>query len=92
MNTGIVQHSTEPIKSNDCEACWSASLESTMILDIRYTNKPPEQIQGVRLMTCYPRMDGKAKPEFVIHFYPLLEKETHYIDQDNVWTVSVSND
>lgn len=62
-----------------------------MILDIRYTDKSPEQIQGVRMMTVYPRMDSGVNPEFVVHFQDYT-KPTRYIDQSNVLTVTVTND
>lgn len=62
-----------------------------MIVDIRFTDKPPIQIQGVRLITCYPRAFLSAPAEFVIHFTD-TSKPTQYVEADTVFTFSVTND
>lgn len=61
-----------------------------MILDIRYTDKAPEQIQRVRLYTLYTeRISLTLKSEIVIHFY---EGGQRNISVDTIETVMVSND
>lgn len=63
-----------------------------MIVDIRFNDgKPPIQIQGVRLITCYPRADKACPPEFVIHFTDVT-KPTQYVEADTVFTFSITND
>lgn len=61
-----------------------------MILDIRYFDKSPEQIQGVKSLVIYVRNDSKLPPEFVI--VTSQDKPTRYVDTANVWTVAVTND
>lgn len=61
-----------------------------MILDIRYTDKAPEQIQGVRHTTVYAQPDSGVEPELVIHFYD--SKSPRFIPMSTINLVNVTND
>jgi hypothetical protein len=62
-----------------------------MILDVRFTDAPPVQIQNVRLVTVYPKPDGDAGPEIVIHSYDRSTSQT-VIPLHHIVSFAVAND
>lgn len=63
-----------------------------MILDIRYFDRSPEQIQKVKLVTMYTQRYGSAPPELIIHFYPETEKPQREIPIASIKEVQFTND
>jgi hypothetical protein len=61
-----------------------------MILDIRYHDKSPEQIQRVRLTTVYCGPDANVGPELVIHFYRMAPQRN--IPLADILAFTVTND
>lgn len=59
-----------------------------MIIDIRYTDKGPEQIQGVRLTSV--RITKNLNLELVIHFKDYRQQRN--IPLTNVYNFTISND
>lgn len=60
-----------------------------MILDIRYKNRPPEQIQNVRMHTVYTQSSSGEAPEVIIHSH---FKPPRYIKLSDIITIQSTND
>jgi hypothetical protein len=61
-----------------------------MIIDIRYHDKAPEQIQKVRLTTVYTGPDADVAPELVLHFYRMQPQRN--IPLHDIIAFTVTND
>jgi len=68
-----------------------------VIIDIRYTDKGPEQIQHIRRASLYPQTEASHSPELVIHYEFNHRNENNgmemgWIPLDNVRSISFTND
>lgn len=67
-----------------------------MVIDIRYTNKAPEQIQRVRLISVYPHTETPSdsdiitEAQVVIHFKDY--KPQRNINTSEIFCLTISED
>jgi len=61
-----------------------------VILDIKYFDKAPEQIQNVRMTSIYVNWTETAVPEIVIHSH--LHIPQRNIDLSEIESFTVTND